>query len=1048
MTNSASKKTYLPVFIILVLSALVYINILPNGFVHDDSDQIINNPWITDFAYLPGAFFSSAWAFLEEEVTSNYYRPVMHLVYTVDYAIFELDPWGYHLTSIIINSINSVLVFFLLNILLIGEGKGDEVGAEEISFIGHDPAGLAAFFGALVFSVHPIHTESVAWAAGIPELTFTFFFLLSFYFYIRFRRGASPILFVASLVSFFFSTLCKEPALALPMVLVCYDFFVRREKVFPLVPWLLRFVPFGAVGILYLFLRVYSLQGFAPRGGAHELTTFGNILNIFPLVFDYFSKLVLPLNLNFFYTFKPVHSITEARALLSIVFALVVLFILWRTYKISRLTLFSILFILMPLLPVLYIPAVGRNTFAERYLYLPSFGAVLILSVCIRAAISKSSGEARRAFKSIIVGIVILVIAGGVLTVKRNYAYKDNFALWFDTIKKSPDNGFVRLNLGIEYAANGDDDTAIKYYHAALESLYLTVDATLTYYNLGNALTRKGKLDDAASAFERAIELDKEYYRAYNNLGTVYAMKAGRAVTASDNMLAREKRCRLILIAVLVLVSIGLYVNTLTSEFVSDDLSAILNNEWIRDVNNIPNFFFRSLWSFLPDEVYSNYYRPFENLFFMLGRMISGKASFGHHILNIALHTMSGVLVFLISSVLIEGPNGKWRGEGIAPFLSFLAAILFIANPVNTEAVAWASAVSELSFAFFFLLALYLFMRERFYLSALFFLCSVFSKETGLVFIFFAVAYDLVIRRERIFPLKAWVARYWPFAVLFFLYAAMRYNAIGGIVPYETAHRELTSFQYFLNILPLTAEFLKNLVYPFNLIFFHYGRLDFIHSFFEIWNIIYLALFIIWLYILKLLWRREPALFYSLIWIVIPLFPIFYLGWNQGEPTYADRFIYVPNAGFAISVALIVGAIIRRSRARGSGKSTVLIIKIIFLVVVVAFSIGTLKRNIVWQTGLTLWEDSARKSPENANARLSYASQLSRAGLFKEAVIEFGLIVKGMPENAEAHNGLGVAYAQLGNIDAAIDEFRLALRLKPDFGMARVNLERAEAMAR
>ncbi|MEE9543315.1 MAG: hypothetical protein V3V95_05985, partial [Thermodesulfobacteriota bacterium] len=402
MTGLTLKNTYLPVVIVLVLSALVYINILPNDFVHDDNEQIITNPWITDFAYLPGVFFSSAWAFLEEEITSNYYRPVMHLVYMIDYAIFELDPWGYHLTSIIINSINSVLVFFLLGLLLEtdggnggggareaggaggGGGGGGGGGAEEISWMGLGPTGLAAFFGALVFSVHPIHTESVAWVASVPELTFTFFFLLSFYFYVRYRRAARPLFYIISLVSFFLSTLCKEPALALPMVLVCYDFFVRREKVLPILPWLKRFVPFGALGILYLILRVYALKGFAPRGGAHELSTFGNIFNIFPLVFDYFSKLVLPINMNFFYTFKPVHSIAEPRAFLSIVFALVVLLILWRTYKRSRLTFFSILFILMPLLPVLYIPAVGRNTFAERYLYLPSFGAVLILSLCIR----------------------------------------------------------------------------------------------------------------------------------------------------------------------------------------------------------------------------------------------------------------------------------------------------------------------------------------------------------------------------------------------------------------------------------------------------------------------------------------------------------------------------------------------------------------------------------------------------------------------------------------------------------------------------------------
>ncbi|MEE9542625.1 MAG: hypothetical protein V3V95_02435, partial [Thermodesulfobacteriota bacterium] len=408
-------------------------------------------------------------------------------------------------------------------------------------------------------------------------------------------------------------------------------------------------------------------------------------------------------------------------------------------------------------------------------------------------------------------------------------------------------------------------------------------------------------------------------------------------MTGSGQMHAGEKRERAALLALLILFSVGLYLNTLTSEFVSDDISQILKNEWIRDVRYIPQFFFRSLWSFLPSEVYSNYYRPFQNLFFMFGYMISGESSWGYHVINIVLHSASGVLVFLISSLLIQGPSNREakgvKGRAVL-LLSFLAAILFITNPINTESVAWASAANELLFAFFFLLALFLFMNNRFYLSAIFFLCSVFSKETGLVFIFFIIAYDIAIKRETIFPLKPWAARYWPYAPVFVVYILLRYNAIGGIVPYETANRALTGFEYFLNILPLTAEFLKNLVYPFNLIFFHYGRLDYIYSFFELWNLIYMAIFILWLYIMKLLWRRERALFFSIIWIVIPLIPIFYLGWNQGEPTYADRFLYAPSAGFGVFVSLVVRAIVTRSAFKGNEIKAGVIIGAVFFIVV------------------------------------------------------------------------------------------------------------------
>ena len=517
-------------------------------------------------------------------------------------------------------------------------------------------------------------------------------------------------------------------------------------------------------------------------------------------------------------------------------------------------------------------------------------------------------------------------------------------------------------------------------------------------------------------------------------------------------------RERAVLLAVLILVSIGLYINTLSSEFVSDDILAILNNKWLRDVRYIPQFFIRSLWSFSPSEVYSNYYRPFENLFFMIGHIISGQNSWGNHVVNIVFHTTNGVIIFFISTVLIEGSRGANSGVAeqqsaqgthrVTSLLSFLAAILFVTNPINTESVAWASAVSELSFAFFFFLALYLFMRGRGYLSALFFLFSLFSKETGLVLIFFIVAFDLVIRRERIFPLKAWVVRYWPFAVAVLVYTALRYNAIGGIVPYEPAERSLTQFQYLLNIFPLTAEFIKNLVYPFNLIFFHYARLDYIYSFFEIWNIIYIVLFLVWLYILKLLWRREPAIVYSLLWIVLPLIPIYYLGWNQGEPTYADRFLYTPSAGLAIAVTLGIRAILTNRVLKARERSASIVIGVVFFIVVLCFSIATVKRNVIWQGGLTLWQDTARKSPQNVEARLSYAKQLALVSRFEEALTEYRIIVRGLPQSAVAHNGLGIVYAGLGFNKDALGEFRLAVKLDPDFEIARINLKRAERLVK
>ena len=91
--------------IIMIVVLSVYATSLGNGFVHDDHDQIINNPWITSARYLPSILFSSVWSFQgDPQALSNYYRPVMYIIYMVEYHLFNLSPWGWHLVNILLHS--------------------------------------------------------------------------------------------------------------------------------------------------------------------------------------------------------------------------------------------------------------------------------------------------------------------------------------------------------------------------------------------------------------------------------------------------------------------------------------------------------------------------------------------------------------------------------------------------------------------------------------------------------------------------------------------------------------------------------------------------------------------------------------------------------------------------------------------------------------------------------------------------------------------------------------------------------------------------------
>jgi hypothetical protein len=117
LKNPGLQKLFM-IFIIVSVSFAVYLNALSNGFVYDDKAQVTENIWIKDVKNIPGIFTSSVWSFVGEHAVSNYYRPLMHLIFMGNYYIFGLNPWGFHFVNIIFHVAVSVLVFVLLLRLL------------------------------------------------------------------------------------------------------------------------------------------------------------------------------------------------------------------------------------------------------------------------------------------------------------------------------------------------------------------------------------------------------------------------------------------------------------------------------------------------------------------------------------------------------------------------------------------------------------------------------------------------------------------------------------------------------------------------------------------------------------------------------------------------------------------------------------------------------------------------------------------------------------------------------------------------------------------
>jgi tetratricopeptide (TPR) repeat protein len=234
--------------------------------------------------------------------------------------------------------------------------------------------------------------------------------------------------------------------------------------------------------------------------------------------------------LNAFYVLHPISSVGGIAGVASVFIALVFAVALYVSMRKASVVFLALVMIATPLLPVLYIPALGENTFAERYLYLPSVGFVLLLALLFSWMIQRAPRG-----RSVAVGICLVLTAlYSVATLQRNPIWKDDLTLWTDTVGKSPDGALPRLQLGIAHAEAGDPERALEQYRIALE---IDPEFSAVYSNMGLIYSDTGRPDRAIGYFREALRLKPSSFAARNNLGVAYS-RMGRSEDAIEQFRA------------------------------------------------------------------------------------------------------------------------------------------------------------------------------------------------------------------------------------------------------------------------------------------------------------------------------------------------------------------------------------------------------------------------------------------------------------------------------------------------------------------------------
>jgi tetratricopeptide (TPR) repeat protein len=492
--------------LLLLLAVAPYVNSLRNGFVYDDLSQILSNPYVHSFRYLKEIFGSTVWSFQGAEGMLPYYRPVMTLGYALCWKLFGPIALGYHLMSILLQAGVVLMVFFAGRRLL----RDD----------------LSAFLAAALFALHPIHTESVAWVAGVTDLELTLFYLLAFSFFLRLgdeSRRPRWLTQTFMALTFALALLSKEHAVTLPVLAVFYEHCVRADR--GETRWttkLSRYGPLWLLLVAYLAFRASILGVVAPSQSRAGISRAEAALSALSLLAKYFGKLFWPVHLTLFYQFHKSTRLTEpgvSLGLFSLLACLALFLVLWKR---NRPLAFALVWFFVTLAPALNVRWMLTNVFAERYLYLPSVGFAWLAGASLAhlwRALAAKPVAWRWSFGSAL-GVVALLCAARIVTQNPIWLDQDTFIR--RTLAASSEAEIARANLGALYWNQGDLAAAEREWLRALQE---NPRNEIALTDLGRLRVRQGRLEEAAANFHQAVAVRPNYTRAYLDLGDLYTLE-------------------------------------------------------------------------------------------------------------------------------------------------------------------------------------------------------------------------------------------------------------------------------------------------------------------------------------------------------------------------------------------------------------------------------------------------------------------------------------------------------------------------------------------
>lgn len=513
---------------VALLTMLAFLPALQNGFVDwDDTTNFVNNM----------NYRGLAWSHIHWMWTShlmNRYIPITWMTLGLDYNIWGLEPLGYHLTNILWHAANAVIFYFLAMALF-----RRAIPEDSIAMRARIPVG--ALFAAIIFALHPLRVESVAWVTERRDLVSGFFYLFATLVYVRGIQDAPPRRLTRKhywgcLALFILGILSKEMVVTLPVVLLILDVYPLHRLGGSSGSWFgagarkvwLEKIPFFAIGLADSAYALYvAIHEHASKSLSH-LTPFDRLaISFYGLAF-YLWKSILPIHLS------PMHALTLHRidprglpfqsSAVAVIWMVAAVLILRSRFPVLPAVALAYAVTLIPVLGIFHN---GRQITADRYTYLACLGWALLAGAALL-----------HAKRLAILAVALVTGVLGFLTWQQVQVWRDSMTLWNycadndpssvaynnvggllaqqgDLISATeylrraaaldPDNGQARNNFGNVLLHLQDWDNAAREFEAAQK---LVPDLPNAYWGLGCARMNQGRLDEAITQFQTALRLD------------------------------------------------------------------------------------------------------------------------------------------------------------------------------------------------------------------------------------------------------------------------------------------------------------------------------------------------------------------------------------------------------------------------------------------------------------------------------------------------------------------------------------------------------------